>query len=169
MKLLFILLSIILCANTLAQALPVKKPTIYYYQDPNILHERIGTNEIIDAKIIELDQTFIKNIAAIPRQQPRTPIDLVIIFNAKGQKKVWVNSGDPVNKKAWNAAAQKTLKEVELKALKGVTGLALHYKGSTETTLKTNPPIPVEWDSVINAKKQITTSELFEILLAAPN
>lgn len=166
MKTLIICLSILFCLSAHSQEVKPWRPVIYFYQDPSILKERIGDEVAVNDLIQNINEKFLKNIISFSAINDDKAVDLIVVFNAKGQKKVWVSTTDTAMKGKYFEAANKMLKEVKIKAHQGVTGLALHYSANGNVQMEKNPPIPAEWDRVIKAKKQIGTTELFNLLLS---
>ena len=161
-------LFLILCTlstYSLAVETWLKKPEIYTYQDNNIISKNMGSDEdtlgAIVAKI---------NALVIEKTEHMTPLKneaivMVFVFNEKN-KKVWVVNENQETKAKLQKIANEVLKKVALKTNTGPVAFSLRFSPKDNTlTMPTKPPIPTEWDSIVNENKSISASKLFEQLL----
>lgn len=166
MKLLLIFSFIFLANAALAETPWLKRPVIYFYQDNNIILERIGSDEEVNKKSALISNIFLNKSASIKKHENEKPFYLVVIFNDKGKLKFWIDSEDKKREKEWTDFAKNALADIPFKSKIGSTAIAFYFtlEGSNEG-YPAKPPILKAWDSEIEKHKKIGASELFNKIL----
>ncbi len=141
------------------------KATVHNYLSNDMIIERMGSNEHFDNVVWELITQYTKRANDLPPITDEA-IQMVILFNDVGDKKIWVINENDSQQQSIRDLANQVLGKLELKTLSGVLGFSLAFKrvGQSNPT-STRPPIPKEWDTLISKNKRISASDLFQLLL----
>jgi hypothetical protein len=137
---------------TPARAGTYKMLEVGLYQPNPVLVQRLGNDAgALAAYIKALNAAGSTYIATLPSGKPAT-IDLVVAFKPSGASKVWIV--DPSSALAKPADLAQKLETIHPpKSANGPVAFTVHVSlwGGSDNTTNYRPPIPAEWQAVINA------------------
>lgn len=138
--------------------------SIYTYQDNNIISQSMGSYDDFEKVSGQLATAYSKLANDLAPLTDRA-FQLVVLFDESGNTAFWIVNANN-SQQHLRELANQALQQVELKTINGPLGLAINFNRiGLKEPLSSKPPIPEEWDAIVNKHQRVTATELFQLLL----